>query len=75
MTGTTAQEIRETPGPARQAPGTALPGEFVLRDGTPALIWPLLPTDAETLRDIFRRLSSSHAATGSSRCSISSMTR
>ena len=57
MTGITAQEIRETPGPARQAPGTALPGEFVLRDGTPALIWPLLPTDADTLRDIFRRLS------------------
>lgn len=57
MTGTIAQEIRETQGPARQAPGTALPGEFVLRDGTPALIWPLLPTDAETLRDIFRRLS------------------
>ena len=57
MTGITAQEIRETPGPARQAPGTALPGEFVLRDGTPALIWPLLPTDAETLRDIFCRLS------------------
>ena len=57
MTGITAQEIRETPGPARQAPGTALPGEFVLRDGTPALIWPLLPTDAEMLRDMFRRLS------------------
>ena len=34
-----------------------LPGEFLLRDGTPALIWPLLPTDAETLRDMFRRLS------------------
>ncbi len=34
-----------------------LPGEFPLRDGTPALIWPLLPTDAETLRDGFRRLS------------------
>ena len=34
-----------------------LPGEFLLRDGTPALIWPLLPTDAETLRDGFRRLS------------------
>ena len=34
-----------------------LPGEFVLRDGTPAMIWPLLPTDAETLRDVFRRLS------------------
>jgi RimJ/RimL family protein N-acetyltransferase len=34
-----------------------LPGEVLLRDGTPALIWPLLPTDAETLRDVFRRLS------------------
>ena len=42
---------------ARQASGQVLPGEFVLRDGTPALIWPLLPTDAETLRDVFRRLS------------------
>jgi len=37
--------------------GLALPGEIVLRDGTPAVIWPLLPTDAETLRDVFRRLS------------------
>jgi RimJ/RimL family protein N-acetyltransferase len=34
-----------------------LPGELVLRDGTPAFVWPLLPTDAETLRDGFRRLS------------------
>jgi hypothetical protein len=34
-----------------------LPGEFFLHDGTPAMIWPLLPTDAETLRDLFRRLS------------------
>jgi RimJ/RimL family protein N-acetyltransferase len=34
-----------------------LPGELRLRDGTPALIWPLLATDAETLRDLFRRLS------------------
>jgi len=34
-----------------------LPGEFLLPDGTPALIWPLLPTDAEALRDGFRRLS------------------
>jgi RimJ/RimL family protein N-acetyltransferase len=34
-----------------------LPGEFFLRDGTPALIWPLLPTDAGALRDGFRRLS------------------
>ena len=57
MTGIIAQQIREMPGTAQQAPGPALPGEFVLRDGTPALIWPLLPTDAETLRDLFRRLS------------------
>ncbi len=34
-----------------------LPGEFALRDGTPALIWPLLPTDARMLREGFRRLS------------------
>jgi RimJ/RimL family protein N-acetyltransferase len=34
-----------------------LPGEFLLRDGTPALIWPLLPTDAEMLREGFRLLS------------------
>jgi GNAT superfamily N-acetyltransferase len=34
-----------------------LPGEFCLRDGTPAMIRPLLPTDAETLREGFRRLS------------------
>ncbi len=43
--------------PAAQSGGQALPGEFLLRDGTPALIWPLLPTDAEMLRDGFRRLS------------------
>jgi RimJ/RimL family protein N-acetyltransferase len=34
-----------------------LPGEFALRDGTPAMIWPLLPTDGEALREMFRRLS------------------
>jgi RimJ/RimL family protein N-acetyltransferase len=45
-------------GTARLSPDSqALPGEFLLRDGTPALIWPLLPTDAETLREGFRRLS------------------
>lgn len=42
---------------ARPVSGQALPGEFLLDDGTPALIWPLLTTDAETLRDVFRRLS------------------
>ena len=40
-----------------QPGGEMLPGEFLLRDGTPALIWPLLPMDAETLRAMFRRLS------------------
>ena len=36
---------------------THLPGEFALRDGTPALIWPLLSSDSRTLREGFRRLS------------------
>jgi len=43
---------------AAQPGGGVLPGEFPLRDGTPALIWPLLHTDAEMLREGFRRLSS-----------------
>jgi RimJ/RimL family protein N-acetyltransferase len=34
-----------------------LPGEVCLRDGTPALIWPLLPTDGKALRNGFRGLS------------------
>ncbi len=55
MTAIVAHQSRETL--ARPAPGQVLPGEFVLQDGTPALLWPLLPTDAETLRDVFRRLS------------------
>jgi RimJ/RimL family protein N-acetyltransferase len=38
-------------------PRRALPGELSLRDGTPAMIWPLLPTDGQTLREMFRRLS------------------
>ena len=43
---------------AAALPGArVLPGEFPLPDGTPALIWPLLPTDAEMLREGFRRLS------------------
>jgi acetyltransferase len=45
------------PRSAAQPGSEALPGEFFLRDGTPALIWPLLPTDAGTLREGFRRLS------------------
>ena len=55
MTAIAAHQGRETR--ARPASGQVLPGEFVLQDGTPAMIWPLLPTDAETLRDVFRRLS------------------
>ena len=55
MTAIAAHQIRETL--ARPVSGQVLPGEFVLHDGTPALLWPLLPTDAETLRDVFRRLS------------------
>jgi len=38
-------------------PAQTLPGELALRDGTPALIWPLLPTDARMLREGFRQLS------------------
>jgi len=55
MTAIVAHQSGETL--ARPASGQVLPGEFVLQDGKPALIWPLLPTDAETLRDVFRRLS------------------
>ncbi len=55
MTASLAHQGRETL--ARPASGQVLPGEFVLPDGTPAMIWPLLPTDAGTLRDVFRRLS------------------
>jgi len=38
-------------------PGRVLPGELSLHDGTPAMIWPLLPTDGQALREMFRRLS------------------
>ena len=55
MTAILAHQSSETL--ARPAAGQVLPGEFVLQDGTPAMIWPLLPADAETLRDVFRRLS------------------
>ena len=57
MTAIVAPRIRRTLSIARPAPDQALPGEFSLRDGTPALIWPLLPTDAEMLRAGFRGLS------------------
>ncbi|HYZ56423.1 MAG TPA: GNAT family protein [Streptosporangiaceae bacterium] len=69
MTGLTGAAGADRPGRAgdkasHMASGTGtdpdralLPGEFLLRDGTPAMIWPLLPTDGETLRDIFRRMS------------------
>lgn len=40
-----------------RAGGQVLPGELRLRDGTPAMIWPLLPTDARALREMYRRLS------------------
>jgi len=55
MTEIVAHQVGETL--ARPAPGQVLPGEFFLRDGTPAMIWPLLPTDANMLREGFRRLS------------------
>ena len=48
---------RAAPGRGATRPAEALPGEFRLRDGTPALIWPLLPTDARTLREGFRHMS------------------
>jgi RimJ/RimL family protein N-acetyltransferase len=34
-----------------------LPGEIRLRDGTPALIWPVLPSDRKVLREGFAGLS------------------
>jgi len=55
--------VNTTSSPPHAVPTTPLvdhgplPGELVLRDGTRAFVWPLLPTDAETLRDGFRRLS------------------
>ena len=65
---------RQTSGAQRQTSGQVLPGEFALRDGTPALIWPLLPTDAETLRDRSASFAE-RAADGSSYYSVNSMTR
>ena len=54
-----------TPDAPRAAAATAVAGhavgaaaaEVVLRDGTPARIWPLLPTDGRGLRAAFRALS------------------
>jgi RimJ/RimL family protein N-acetyltransferase len=40
-----------------QRADTVLPAELVLRDGTEAMIWPLLPTDADNLRHAFDELS------------------
>ena len=57
MTAIVAPWVRQTLSIARPGPGQALPGEFSGSDGTPALIWPLLPADAETLRAGFRGLS------------------
>jgi GNAT superfamily N-acetyltransferase len=42
---------------AEKEGGGALPGELVLRDGTPAMIWPLLPSDRAMLREGFAALS------------------
>jgi hypothetical protein len=53
----TTSPARHPAGRAATRPAEALPGEFSLRDGTPALIWPLLPTDTRMLREGFRRLS------------------
>ena len=54
----TLRALTAAPGAARPSRhGHLLPGEFLLRDGTPAMIWPLLPTDARALREGFRRLS------------------
>jgi acetyltransferase len=36
---------------------STLPGEILLTDGTPVLIWPLLPTDRAVLREGFAALS------------------
>jgi RimJ/RimL family protein N-acetyltransferase len=48
-----APHLTAAPGAARCGP----PQELLLASGTPAMIWPLLPTDARALREGFRRLS------------------
>jgi RimJ/RimL family protein N-acetyltransferase len=53
-----APHLTAAPGAAQGRPsGHPLPGEVLLASGTPAMIWPLLPTDARALREGFRRLS------------------
>jgi hypothetical protein len=60
---------------AAQQGSEVLPREFFLRDGAPALIWPLLPTDAGTLREGSAVCPGIRASAGSSRRSVNSMTR
>ena len=59
MNNKPARRLTDSPSAsaALQPGDQMLPGEFLLRDGTPAMIWPLLPADAQTLRLEFRRLS------------------
>jgi RimJ/RimL family protein N-acetyltransferase len=53
-----APHLTAAPGAGLDSPGShPLPGEVLLASGTPAMIWPLLPTDARALREGFRRLS------------------
>jgi GNAT superfamily N-acetyltransferase len=53
-----APHLTAAPGATPGRPGGhPLPGEVLLASGTPAMIWPLLPTDARALREGFRRLS------------------
>ena len=54
-----ACSVTSLPAPDRRTPDDPPPAltETSLRDGTPALIWPLLPTDARGLREAFRHLS------------------
>jgi GNAT superfamily N-acetyltransferase len=53
-----APHLTAAPRAGRGNPGDhPLPGEVLLASGTPAMIWPLLPTDARALREGFRQLS------------------
>jgi GNAT superfamily N-acetyltransferase len=50
--------VTTTSGTAERVPGTAGPlTEVALADGTPAMIWPLLDTDGEALRQGYAELS------------------